>query len=493
MNLSGNFSEVSIQDLLGFLRHGKRTGTLAIRRGEQKAVVALRDGKPFSAQMAGAPRLGELLLASGLSDPITVREATRVQAEEEVWRPLGQILVAFGAIDRERLESLIQQQLELTLKRLSSWARDGGYTFFSGEPTHEGDLSLDLGEQRRHTSSWRAQLQDDREVMLAIAEATLDESGRGGPLASRRPLEVSVQLVSSDTILCQQLAAALPSRLASHLTSQPRLQTTPPTPNQLGAEREAPPPVLVVDLRLEGIPRGHDPSSDEGDDHPHCEELAQLHRRQPEIPIVAIIDSEDSFDRAFSVGAVAAVPARVLALTACIENAASLVETWWRDRAFATHDPTALKSKEAVAAQRPTTATLELMQSISAFAERAILFERAEGGLESAGAFGWSADGRSLAEVTRGLCLDLSCAGALAQSLDDGKPRRLTLSPTSLPAPLAQLIGDPTSREVAILPLPDGHGGINSVLYTDNGTLDAPLEGIEVLQLATLGNIPTDS
>ncbi len=501
MNLSGNFNEVSIQDLLGFLRHGRRTGTLAIRRGEQKAIVTLRDGKPLSARMPGAPRLGDLLLASGLSDPITVREAARVQAEEEVRRPLGQILVAFGAIDRQRLESLIQQQLELTLKRLANWAHDGGYTFFAGEPTPDGDLCLDLGEQRRATNSWTAQLQDDREVMLAIAEATLDESSRFGTQASSQPLPVRVKLVSSDTILCQQLAAALPNPLALHLAPQLDLPTRRQLDPEFETATDCPPPVLVVDLRQEDLPTP--PADDDekgdarleedrdGDREDRYEELAALHHRHPEIPIVAIVGDEDSLNRALSAGAIAALPPRVLTLTTCIENTTALVDKLWRGRSTRASSsarvdgPIRPHADEAAVFQQSTTATLELMQSISGFAERAILFERTEGGLESAGAFGWSADGRPLAEATRGLCLDLSCAGALAQCLNDGKRRRLSLSPASLPPPLAQLIGDPTSKEVAIFPLHDRQGRITSVLYTDNGALDAPLDSIEGLQLAT--------
>ena len=499
MNLSGSFSEVSIQDLLGFLRHGKRTGTLAIRRGEQKATVTLRDGKPLSARMPGVPRLGDLLLASGLSDPITVREAARVQAEEEVRRPLGQILVAFGAVDRPRLESLIQQQLELTLKRLAHWARDGGYTFFAGEPTPDGDLCLDLGEPRRATNSWAAQLQDDREVMLAIAEATLDESSRFGTLAPSQPAALRVHLVSNDSILCQQLTVALPSHLALKLVPQSVLPTESQLNPELHTNIEGPPPVLVVDLRNEdpstklNAMADHESSTSraaaqiEEVTQARYEVLAQLHQRHPEIPIIAIVADGDSLHRALSVGAIAALPSRVLTLTACIENTSALITELWRTRIAQIDHPSSLRSEasEATLFQQPTTAILELMQSISSFAERAILFARAEEGLECAGAFGWSADGRPLAEATRGLRLDLSCAGALAQCLQDGKTRRLSLSPASLPARLAELIGDPTRGEVVIFPIADRNGKIASVLYTDNGELDAPLEGIERLQLAS--------
>jgi hypothetical protein len=483
MNLSGNLSDVSIEELLQFLRHGQRSGMLALRRGEQKAAVALRDGEPVSVQMPGIPRLGDLLLDSGLSDPITVREAARVQAEEEVRRPLGQILVAQGAIDRQRLKTLIEQQLDLALARLPEWARDGSYTFFAGEPTPDNDLSLDLGEPRRPTSEWSALVQQDREVLHAIARATLQDSEDEDTAVAVRADRTSVQVLTSDSMLFDQVAALLPRDL------QP--------PQRLAAIEEAfhgdgePSTVIVVDLRAKDS--GHDL-------------LRAARRERPACPLVAVIDADGSPSQAFSSGAVSVAPAEAMALSTCIINLAEMLAGVWRQAASqqarskppgnaaaaVVHDPnettdggepstieTARRDQDL--AIKPDIAALDLMQSISSMTERAILFERNGDRLESAGAFGWSADGRPLAEVTRGLTLEIEAAGILARCLSDGEPSRVTLGAATLPEVLLRRIGPPASGEIVILPVAAPNGRVLSIFYADNGAIDAPLASLDAL------------
>jgi hypothetical protein len=278
--------------------------------------------------------------------------------------------------------------------------------------------------------------------------------------------------------------------------------------------------VIVIDLRADAF--SHDL-------------LRGLRRERPEAPVVALIDPEASPSRAFSSGAVSVAPAEAMALSTCIINLSEMLSGVWRQAALrqarasgaATaagaaaagsaplpNSPRPVKpqteaetdesgtvasellanevlegqSSTRITRQRglrsstsPGIATLDLMQSISSMTERAILFERNDDRLESAGAFGWSADGRPLAEVTRGLALQITEAGILARCLNDGEPCRVALDAVTLPEALLRRIGPPASGEVAILPVAAPDGRVVSIFYADNGALDAPLATLDAL------------
>jgi hypothetical protein len=116
--------------------------------------------------------------------------------------------------------------------------------------------------------------------------------------------------------------------------------------------------------------------------------------------------------------------------------------------------------------------------------ERAVLFLVKRDALVALGAFGTGKDGRPLAELTRGLRLDLEEENALTRSLELAEARRLDFEETALPQRLVELLGRPANGETVVFPVL-GAQRVISVIYTDNGERDESIEDVEILELAT--------
>ena len=65
MAISGSLEDVAVADVLQFVYLGKRTGTLELERGEERARFTFHEGTLVGAQAPGAPRLGDLLVEEG--------------------------------------------------------------------------------------------------------------------------------------------------------------------------------------------------------------------------------------------------------------------------------------------------------------------------------------------------------------------------------------------------------------------------------------------
>jgi hypothetical protein len=127
---------------------------------------------------------------------------------------------------------------------------------------------------------------------------------------------------------------------------------------------------------------------------------------------------------------------------------------------------------------------LNLMHIISESVERAVLFLVKRDHLVALGAFGSDPKGRPLAEVTRALKLGLEGESALARSLDTSEVQSLTFDDAELPEPFRSMVGPPKNNQVVIFPVL-GAQRVISVIYTDNGDNEKPIEDIDILELAT--------
>src|SRR5207302_1795056 len=80
-----------------------------------------------------------------------------------------------------------------------------------------------------------------------------------------------------------------------------------------------------------------------------------------------------------------------------------------------------------------TTISLSLMNIISESVERAVLLLVRRDGLVALGAFGNDAQGKPLAQLSRGLKLSLAAKNALNESLADGQVRALQFEEAGFP------------------------------------------------------------
>ncbi|HSL83805.1 MAG TPA: DUF4388 domain-containing protein, partial [Thermoanaerobaculia bacterium] len=485
-----------------FIHLGRRTGSLMLRRDDQRGVIGFHGGKLVSAGSPGTPRLGDLLQEAGLVRRDELDEAVRVQKAEDEPRSLGQILLGMEALDAESLRRVVGQQIEATVSELVAWDR-GTFEFVVDDlrpvddiALYPGDLVPDADINTQMVLLEAARIFDERnrggatdDTPPARAAALEGEGGTAtavaGPEASavaepeapawgEAPAEHEIgvhrlQMVTSDAALADALEHALPPGFA------------PVEPVGLRAAGTAFPgheaPIVLLDLRREGVT---------------VEELARLRRTRRGTPLVALVEPGVPLGSVYEAGALAALPPEVEAIVACVETLA-------RNRRRSAPRPGAAGplAGESAGVERlrrvfgdlrsgliSATVALNLMHIISESVERAVLFLVKREALTALGAFGLGADGRSLAELTRGLSLPLADDNALTRSFREGRVVAADFGEAGLPAKFVAAVEQPANGKVVVFPVL-GAQRVISVIYTDNGENESPIEDIDILELAT--------
>ncbi|MEM7350051.1 MAG: DUF4388 domain-containing protein [Acidobacteriota bacterium] len=516
MSLNGKLEDVSLADVMQFVHLGRRTGTLSLTRGSQEAEIGFHRGQIVSAWAPGSRRLGELLVDKGLVEPETMADTLRQQSSEQPRRSLGQVLIASGALEFEDIRQVIEEQIEQSIYELVTWST-GSFEFALDElkpiddiAMYPGDVipKLDLNtqmvlleatrimdEKQRGSSGESSQSAEpdiapppapggesqdgDGQRMLGESKSLstvsetidaldvdipLEEEGESKlPAAHRR-----LQIVSPDRDLATQMAEIIRTEIA-HVVRVPLREAGTRLPG------EPTPTIVVLDMRRDC----------------HSEEdLLAIRRSRPRSSIICLIDSQDMTTRAFEAGAVAAISADPDALAACFYSLVRTLQDF-----SSSGSPSSASTRAGFARLRrvladirsgllSATMALNLMHIISESVERAVLFLVRRDALTALGAFGFSAEGRPLAEVTRALRLSLSADNVLTRCVADGQPRSLSFDQASLPPEFSELVGRPRNGQLVVFPVL-GAERVISVVYTDNGSSSRAIEDIELLELAT--------
>jgi hypothetical protein len=518
MAISGSLKDVSVADVMQFIHLGRRTGTLLLTRGALRAMVGFHGGRLVSAQAPRTPKLGDLLISSSLINRVTLDRAIETQSTELERRSLGQVLVTSGAIDAESLRRVIAQQIEQAVSEVMVWDT-GTFEFAIDDLRPIDDIAL-------YPSDVLPDADINTQMVLLEAARIFDERNRGrgegvfdapsaipaleparlqsmaaspdggvggavgvaaaaaaavlvfepGPVPPRRRWEtpkhaaerLHLQIVSTDAALGEQLGDALRHEVAG-IEGVRIGQAGVVAPGE-------PPPIVVVDLRPGGV---------------SLEEAAALRRARPRASIIAVVDAATAVAKVYAAGMLNAVPPDVEALAACVEN---LIESR-EDLVRGSSGAGAAGAQSGVARLRrvfgdlrsgliSATVALNLMHIISESVERAILFLVKRDHLVALGAFGADAQGRPLAELTRGIKLSTQSESVFGRSLALREVQSLSFEEAALPDPFRSLVGRSRNGQVVVFPVL-GAQRVISVIYTDNGDRDEPIEDIDILELAT--------
>jgi hypothetical protein len=489
MSLSGNIQDVSVADALQFIHLGGRTGTLTLTCGDAKAGIGFHQGRIVNAWAPGAKRLGELLVEAGALDQALLDEALGRQQTEHPRRSLGQLLVAMGAVDAETIYRTIEQQIERTVHDLVTW-NQGTFHFALDDVKPIDDIAVVPGDVIRH-------LNLDTQMVLLDALRIFDERSRGGhgpsngtppggvtPVAAAAPgparagpaptaphglpalgeeARTRLQVVSADKQIAERLAQALPDVTVARVNL--RDAGTPP-PGE-------PPPMVLLDMRQGTVA---------------LDALRALRRARPRASIVALAEAAVQAVQLYEAGALAVFSGDLPILAACLrsvaENRRDLMTGAFRaDRINANF----AKLRRIVGDLRSglisTTISLSLMNILSESVERAVLFLVRKDGLVALGAFGNSPGGQPLAQLSRGLNIELTSKNALTDSLADGQVRAIQFEDARFPESFAGVLGRPRSGECAIFPVVGGQRVI-ALVYADNGHWNRAIEELDILELA---------
>lgn len=517
MSLNGKLEDVSLADVMQFVHLGRRTGTLSLTRGTQEAEIGFHRGQIVSAWAPGSKRLGELLVSHRLVDANTLQEMLRLQAAEQPRRSLGQVLISSGTLEFEAIRRLIEEQIERSIYELVTWST-GSFEFALDElkpiddiAMYPGDVipKLDLNtqmvlleatrimdEKRRkeggdeeaggaeEASPSRADRsaeseEPDGQRMLGESRSLGSVSETLGSLDVDIPLEDErlgelpaahrrLQIVSPDRQLSVRMAEIIRPEIA-HVVRVPLREAGTRLPG------EPTPTIVVLDMRQDC----------------HSEEdLLAIRRSRPRSSIICLIDTQEMTTRAFEAGAVAAISADPDALAACFYSLVRTLQDAGGGKGTSSASTRAgfARLRRVLADIRSgllsATMALNLMHIISESVERAVLFLVRRDALTALGAFGFSTEGRSLAEVTRALRLSLSADNVLTRCVADGQPRSLNFDQAGLPPEFSELVGRPRNGQLVVFPVL-GAERVISVVYTDNGSSSRAIEDIELLELAT--------
>ena len=490
MSISGSLEDVAVGDVLQFIHLGKRTGTLELERDGGHARFGFHEGALVAAQAPGAPRLGELLVEKGLVDATALGAVMARQANASPRRSLGRMLVEEGLLRRTDLESVVRLQLELAVEQVIHWER-GNFDFALDEirPIDEiGTEPFDVEE----TSALAplapnvvlleaARIFDERDRLGAaksLGEASddafdglIDEEGEtsAGPV---------LRVLSPDREFIRQLRSAVGSQATLRRVTLARASDQ---------ADEGDTDILLVDVRADAL---------------DAELLGALHEARPEARLVVLVDSNAAMQIAYRHGVVAAVPAELETVRACL---ATLLETATvrgiagvegvggaggaggaGSAGMAGRGEPGLRRLQRVfgdlkSGLASATVALNLMQLVSESYERAVIFLVKRDRLAPLGAFGFTGSGSPLASAVRRL--EIRPSGLLQEALASSQVRTATFQNANLPIDLAATLGQPAYDQVVVFPVA-GSERVIAAVYADNGDNPRPLRDVELLEVA---------
>ncbi len=487
MSISGSLEDVSVAEVMQFIHLGGRTGTLRLEAPDRRAEVGFHRGRIISAVGPGRQRLGDLLVERGEVRAEELAAALAAQERDHGRRSLGQILLSKGHVTPERLRQAVAEQIERTVFEIVGWSV-GSFEFALDELSpvddialYPGDLLPDINLNTQMVVLEALRIFDEKNRSAAAADATpaateavppseapaagADRPPAAGAAPAPAPASPArIQLVTEDDELAAALARSLP---------------VPPGPPARVEARDAglglpgePPPVVILDLRHPAV---------------DLERVLAIGRARGRAAIVTLLDPATAAAEAYRAGSVAALPPDPEAVAACL---AALIRS--RGEPAAGAGGPGLRSafarlRRVVADLRSgllsATVALNLMNVISESVERAIMFLVRGDELVALGAFGFAADGRPLADVTRGLHLPLARGNALGDAIAEGHAHSVAFDQANLPVPLAAALGAPRSGQVVVFPVL-GSEEVISVIYTDNGAVGREIQEIDILELA---------
>ncbi len=472
--ISGSLQDVAVADVLQFIHLGKRTGVLALERGEERASIGFFKGKIVFAQATGAPRLGDLLIRQGFVDRQRLETALAAQRQSSSRKSLGQLLLNAGLVNANQLKAVVEEQIRRAVATVLGW-ETGEFEFLPDDLTPADEVTL-------YPVDVIPEVEVDTAKLLQQASEIFQQKNQQeavSPVTAKAP-----EILSSEDLT--RVLEQLDAQTAEH---RPLVHVLTPDDAFLArltsALREEARAVRRVNLEEAGDGQG--PTVVVADARQGilvASEAAKLRRLRPNVRLVVVTAPGQPVAPYLRAGAALVVPADLDAVVAAVTAAASSKEEP-PDYREAAAELTLHRWRQAFGDLRTgfvaTTLALNLLSILSETVARAILLLAKERELSVLGAFGRDAQGQLLAQSTRGLRLAWGGEHLLRQAVDSGEVVR---GPHALlPEPLRQLLGPAARDEVVVFPV-RGVQRVIALVVADNGERDAPIAHGEIVELA---------
>lgn len=131
MSIAGNLNTMQVAELLQWLSHSSKTGTLIINNGETEKRIFFQGGRIFSSSSTDPKEhLGHFLVSHGFITEPELSQAMALQESNKML--LGKILVTIGAISEEDLQRLLRHKVEESIYDVFSW-QEAEFRFLDGD------------------------------------------------------------------------------------------------------------------------------------------------------------------------------------------------------------------------------------------------------------------------------------------------------------------------------------------------------------------------
>ena len=131
MSISGNLKTMEAAELLQWLAHTAKTGTLVVSNGSTEKRIFFDHGTVImTASSDPKEYLGHFLVSHGLIDEVALAKAMEMQQSNRML--LGKILVTNGEITEKALEQMLRLKLEESVYAVFTWP-EGEFQFLDGE------------------------------------------------------------------------------------------------------------------------------------------------------------------------------------------------------------------------------------------------------------------------------------------------------------------------------------------------------------------------
>lgn len=159
MSITGNLQTMELAELLQWLGHTAKTGTLVLSNGLVEKRIIFQDGEvTMTASTDPKEYLGHFLVSRGLLDEVTLAKAMELQQQNQML--LGKILVTIGALTEAQLEQMLRLKLEESIYEIFTWP-SGEFRFLDEKPSESEIIPLRFNvnalalEGSRRTDEWR--------------------------------------------------------------------------------------------------------------------------------------------------------------------------------------------------------------------------------------------------------------------------------------------------------------------------------------------------
>lgn len=139
MALNGTLKDFGIADIFQLISHQSKTGVLHLHSKDQEVHIFFVNGDVVSAESATRKHkdlLGTMLIRSGVISEQVLERA--LEQQKRTLKRLGHILLEQGAVSLEDLKQLTRLQTTETIYRLFNW-ESGTYAFEAQEVDYDSD------------------------------------------------------------------------------------------------------------------------------------------------------------------------------------------------------------------------------------------------------------------------------------------------------------------------------------------------------------------